>query len=44
MSFTDAQYAYDMMSEPDYDEEEYDNDDFNEPDEPEEDLNAECAW
>ncbi len=45
MTFEDAQFIYDNMSEPEYpdeDEQEYEWD--CEPDEPEEDLNAECRW
>ena len=45
MSFKDAQFAYDNMCEPEWDDEEREEDDdhFDEP-EWEEDLNAECAW
>jgi hypothetical protein len=43
MTFKDAQFIYDNMSEPEYsDEQEYEQD--YEPDEDEEDLNAECVW
>ena len=45
MTFEEAQFIYDNMSEPEYpDENEVQQDDDYEPDEPEEDLNAECRW
>jgi hypothetical protein len=47
MTFKDAQFIYDNMSEPEYsDEQEYEQEyeqDY-EPDEDVEDLNAECVW
>ena len=43
MDFKEAQFIYDNMSEPDYDEREYEDEEY-EPDEPIEDLNAECRW
>lgn len=46
MTFKEAQFIYDNMSEPEYpdDESDYEQDDDYEPDEPQEDLNAECRW
>ena len=45
MTFEDAQFIYDNMSEPEYpDENEVEQDYDCEPDEPEEDFNAECRW
>lgn len=43
MSFKEAQFIYDNMSEDEYPDEQEDERDY-EPDEPEEDLNAECRW
>lgn len=43
MTFKEAQFIYDNLSEPEYpDESDYEDDYDCEPDEPEEDLNAEC--
>ena len=45
MTFKEAQFIYDNMSEPEYPDDEtqeYERD--YEPDESEEDLNAECRW
>ncbi len=45
MTFEEAQFIYDNMSEPEYpDENEVEQDYDCEPDEPEEDFNAECRW
>jgi hypothetical protein len=48
MTFKDAQFAYDNMSEPEYpDENEVEQDDepdLEEEEEDDEDLNAECVW
>jgi len=45
MTFEEAQFIYDNMSEPEYpDENEVEQDDDYEPDEFIEDLNAECRW
>ena len=45
MTFKDAQFIYDNMSEPEYpDDDEKKHERDYEPDEPEEDLNAECRW
>lgn len=43
MSFKDAQYAYDNMSEAEYPDEQENEQDY-EPDEADEDVNAECVW
>ena len=45
MTFKDAQFIYDNMSEPEYpDEQEYEQDDEPDLEEYVEDLNAECVW
>ena len=47
MTFEEAQFIYDNMSEPEYPDENEEKQDY-EPDydieEPEEDFNAECRW
>lgn len=45
MTFEEAQFIYDNMSEPEYPDDEMQEDERDyEPDEPEYDLNAECRW
>jgi hypothetical protein len=44
MTFKDAQYAYDNMSEDDYSNKKDDEQDYEPDDENREDLNAECVW
>lgn len=42
MTFKEAQFIYDNISEPEYHDESVDEQDYDY--EPEEDLNAECRW
>ena len=45
MTFEEAQFIYDNMSEPEYPDDKTQEDERDyEPDEPEYDLNAECRW